>query len=278
VVGADRRHVEFSKPLRRLACGNARERLRALVERHQRDDGESRDAAHGLHRVHELLEVVKGLDHEEVRAPALEHLSLLGKELAADARRRLLAERADRARDEDVLADDFPRIARELDRGRIDALELILQEVLRELAPVRAERVRLDQLGARVDEADVQRDDGVRGAEVRLLGRAQTGNGGGEQRAHPAVADDDRTGLEPLQKPVASLRLGGHFVSFRTRSTHPPGLAPGRVWHLAAEAGCRGFTGPFPQPLLMRNGTVPASRTKYRHQILREVAQSTENE
>ena len=55
----------------------------------------------------------------------------------------------------------------------------------RELAPVRAERVRLDQLGARVDEADVQRDDRIGRAQVRLLGGAQRGTGLGQARPMP---------------------------------------------------------------------------------------------
>ena len=148
--------------------------------------------AHGGDRVDELLEVVERLDHEQVGAAPLEHARLLAVELLAHPRGRRLAERADRAGDEDVAARDLPGLAGELDRRRVDPLEVVLEEVVGELAPVRAERVRLDQLGAGVDEADVQRDDRLGRPEVGLLGRAQPGDGGRDQRAHAAVGDDRR--------------------------------------------------------------------------------------
>ena len=77
--------VEPGEPLRRLTGGHAGERLGALVEGQQSHDREARDAANGLHRVDELLEVVERLDHEEVGAPAFEDRGLLGEELAPQA-------------------------------------------------------------------------------------------------------------------------------------------------------------------------------------------------
>ena len=71
--------------------------------------------------------------------------------------------------------------------------------VILERHRLRIEGVRLDQLGAGVDEADVQGDDRLGRAQVRLLGRAQTGDGGRQQGAHPAVGDDRR--------PLAQARL-----------------------------------------------------------------------
>ena len=50
-------------------------------------------------------------------------------------------------------------------------------------------------LGARVDEADVERDDRVRRAEVRLFRAAQARNRARHERAHPAVGDDRRPAL-----------------------------------------------------------------------------------
>ena len=88
VVRADRGDVELGQPLGRLARRHAGERLGALVEGHQRDDRQARDAAHRLDRVDELLEVVERLDHEEVGAAALEDRGLLGEELPPHARRR----------------------------------------------------------------------------------------------------------------------------------------------------------------------------------------------
>jgi hypothetical protein len=84
----------------------------------------------------------------------------------------MLAGRPDRAADEDVAARDLARVAGQLHGSRVDALEVVLEVVLRELPPVRAERVGLDQVGARGDEADVGGDDRVRRAQVRLLGDA----------------------------------------------------------------------------------------------------------
>ena len=89
-------------------------------------------------------------------------------------------------------AGDLPRLAREPHAGRVDPLELVLEEVRRELRPVRAEGVRLDQLGARADVADVHRDDALGRAQVGLLGTAQPRHGGRDERAHAAVGDDRR--------------------------------------------------------------------------------------
>ena len=81
------------------------------------------------------------------------------------------------------------------------ALELVLEEVLGELRAVRAERVRLDQLGARADVAEVHVDDALRRTQVRLFRTAKAGHGAREQRAHAAVRDDRRARGEPLEEP-----------------------------------------------------------------------------
>ena len=202
VVRADRGHVQRGEPLGCLARRHAGQRLRALVEGEQRDDGEARDRPDGLDRVDELVEVVERLDHEQVGAPALEHRRLVGEELTALPRGHRLAERPDRARDEDLAPGHLACVARELHGGRVDPLEVVLEEVVRELAAVRAEGVRLDELRARVDEADVERDDRVRGAEIRLFRAAQARHRARDERAHPAVGDDRRAAPEPLQEPV----------------------------------------------------------------------------
>ncbi len=202
VVRADRCDVELVEPLGRLARRHARERLGAFVEGHQRDDRQARDAPHRLDRVDELLEVVERLDHEEVGAAALEDARLLAEELAAHPRGRRLADRPDRAGDEDVAAGDLPRLSGQLDRRRVDPLEVVLQELAGQLAAVGAEGVRLDQIGAGVDEADVERDDRLGGAQIGLFGRPQPGHRGRDQRAHAAVGHDRRAGPQPGQKPV----------------------------------------------------------------------------
>ena len=68
-----------------------------------------------------------------------------------------LPERADRARDEDVPSRDLARLAREAHAGGVDLLERVVEQQPRQLAPVRAEGVRLDQLGARGDVPRVHR-------------------------------------------------------------------------------------------------------------------------
>ena len=135
-----------------------------------------------------------------------------------------------------------------------DELETInstgVEEMVRELAPVGAERVRLDQVRARVDEADVQGHDRVGGSEIRFLRAAEPWHRGREKRSHAAVGNDRRAALEAFEKPVSSLRLRGHLHLLPARSTHPSGRVPGRDWHLAARAGCRGFIGPVPSASL----------------------------
>ena len=208
VVRADRGEVELREALAGLPRADAAERLRVLVERHQRDDRQRRNSANRLDRRLQLVEVVERLEHEEVGAAAFEDRRLLGEEVAARLGPELdVPERTDRAGDEDVAAGDLARLPREADGRRVDLPELVLEEMRGELRPVRAERVRLDQLRAGADVADVHRDHALRLAEVRLLGTAQARHRGGDQRAHPAVGDDRRTGLKALDKAVHAATL-----------------------------------------------------------------------
>ena len=87
---------------------------------------------------------------------------------------------------------DLAGLAGELHAGAVDPLELVLEVELRELAPVGAEGVRLDQVGAGADEARVQRHDALRSAEVGLFRAAQPRHGARDEHAHAAVRDDDR--------------------------------------------------------------------------------------
>ena len=117
---------------------------------------------------------------------------------ARPARAAELAERADRAGDEDVRARDLARLAGQPDAGGVDPLQLVLEEVAGQLAAVRPERVRLDQLGAGEDEARVEGDDALGSAQVRLFGAADPRHGLREERAHAAVGDDRRPVAEAL--------------------------------------------------------------------------------
>ena len=100
-------------------------------------------------------------------------------------------------------AGDLPRLAGELHGLAVDPRDVVVEVVRRELGPVRAERVRLDQLGAGLDVADVHRHDDLGRDEVRLLGHAQPARRGArDQRAHAAVGDDRRPRREALEEPA----------------------------------------------------------------------------
>ena len=122
-----------------------------------------------------------------------------------------LAERADRAGDQHVPAGDLARLAREADGGRVDRLELVLEQLRRQLAPVGAEGVGLDQLGAGADVARVHRDDALGGAQVRLLGAAQAAD----------VAPASSAPMPP------SATIGGPLRSRSRKSAIAPSLGRG---------------------------------------------------
>src|SRR5439155_24161641 len=107
----------------------------------RRDDRELRDAAGCGDRGLELVQLVERLDHEQVDAPPIEDLGLLGEDrralLGGEALR--VAEGADRACDEDLAAGDLACLARELDPSAVDPLQLVLEVELGKLATVRAE-------------------------------------------------------------------------------------------------------------------------------------------
>src|SRR5581483_9377539 len=95
----------------------------------------------------EIAEVEERLDHEQVGAAALEHARLVGVAAGGVG--------TDRPGDEDVASGDLARLACEPDSGARDLLELVVEEVLGELRPVGAERVRLDQLRSGADVAEM---------------------------------------------------------------------------------------------------------------------------
>ena len=113
-----------------------------------------------------------------------------------------VAQRPDRAGDEHLLARDLPRVPRDLHGVGVDPLDLVLEEARGELAAVRAEGVRLDQLGPGADEAEMERQDALRRAEVRLLGAAEARNRARDQGSHAAVAADRRAAREALDEGI----------------------------------------------------------------------------
>ena len=226
VVRADRGHAELAQALRGLFGRKAREGLGARVEGEHREDRERSDAADAADRGLELLELEERLDGEEVDAAAFEDRGLLGEDLRAlgggDAAAGL-AERPDRAGDEDVAARDLPCLARELDCAAVDRMELVLEVAGGELGAVCAERVRFDHVRSRLDEADVELDDRLRCPQVRLFGNPHAGRGARDEDAHAAVGHERRAVGEPFDEAIghrrsllpasgreSSLALSGH--------------------------------------------------------------------
>ena len=251
VVRAERADPELAQLVGSVARGHAGEGLRLVLEREQRDDRQARYRANGLDRDDELVEVEERLEHEQVGAAPLQDRRLLGEEPGALFGVRVVDSPSGpiEPADEDVAPGHLAGLAGEADARRDDLLELVLEVVARQLPAVRAERVRLDQLGARADEADVQRDDGVRGAEVRLLGVRRRG-----------------TALETSAPMPPSPTIGGPFSRRSTnrlgaatrvslRSTSSRASRPGRAWHLALGQVAEASQGRFPQPLSMRSGS-----------------------
>ena len=250
VVRAEGADPQLTELVGRLASTHAGEGLGFVLEREQRDDRQARDAANGLDRDDKLVEVEERLEHEQVGAAPLQDRRLLGEEPGSLFELRVVTQRADRAPDEDVAPGDLARLSREADAGGDDLLELVLEVVAGQLPTVRAEGVRLDQLGARADEADVQRDDGVRRSKVRLLGGAESRDGARDERAHAAVADDRRTVLEALDESVRCSHWDLPSLDILPGLTDPAGLGT-LLWGQVAEAS----QGRFPQPLSMRSGS-----------------------
>ena len=203
MVRADRGDVELGEPLGRLARGHAGERLGALVEGHQRDDRQARDAAHRLDRVDELLEVVERLDHEEVGAAALED--------AAPARRRArAATRADADSPsgpiEPAMNTSRPEISR-ASRASLTAAELIRSKSssrnrpasLRRLAPKVFVSIRSAPALMKLTWSETTASGARRFASsgVRRRGTAAV-----ISEPMPPSATMRRAGLQPGQKPV----------------------------------------------------------------------------
>ena len=140
---------------------------------------------------------------EQVDAAPGQQPGLLREERCAVLGPRLLVlpERPDRAGDEDLPSGDLARVTGELHGRLVDPDELFLEVARGQLRAVRAECVRLDQLGAGVDEADVEGDDRLRSADVGLLRAAQARRGGRDQRPGAAVRDDRRPVPKALEEP-----------------------------------------------------------------------------
>src|SRR5262249_10003543 len=147
---AARLAVALPQPQSCVARGHSGERLPVLVEGQQGDDRERRDAANRGDCDLQLAQVVEGLDEEQVDPARVEDLRLLRKELeshvfvVSD-----VAERTARPGYEYLGTRDLPRLARDLHRLGVDALDLVLEEPRGELAAVGTEGVRIHHLRPR---------------------------------------------------------------------------------------------------------------------------------
>ena len=263
VLGARRAVQADGVDLERLERGQrardvrAEEHLAALREqRHRRLDRHG--AADALERLAgaedrrlDLEDVLRRLDDEQVGAALEEALRLLGEDLEelteGDApegrvgRRGQMAGRADRAGDEALLAD---RLAGDLGRLAVDLERVVGEAPLVELQPAGLERVRLDDLGARLDHRVVDPLDDVGPVQdqrlVALALQAAVVLGGEVEllqgRSHAAVEDDDTaadcleivahgramlpTKSANLDKAVATLRNGHEGTGGRDRDPH----------------------------------------------------------
>ena len=176
VIRADRGDVERGESCGGLATAETPGELCLLVEGEQCHDRQCRDAADCLDRDDEVVDVEERLDHEEVDPATLEDLRLLCVERCVlDGIEHLeLAERPDRAGDEHVPAGHLACLPREPDSARVEPLEVVLEHQPGELGPVRAERIRLDHVGAGGDVPGMDGDDAFGSDEVCLLGEPQT--------------------------------------------------------------------------------------------------------
>ena len=194
----------------------------------------------------ELLELEEGLDREEVDAAAFEHRGLLGEDLGALGAWNVPGSPSGPI--EPAMKTSRPAISRasraSLTPVAVDLEQLVLEVVGGELAAVGAERVRLDQVGAGLDEADVELDDGLGRAQVGLFRAAERGSGARDEDAHAAVGDERRARRRavrgsgwPSAEPTSGARPGWRALACFGGSRSPPSIsavAPHR------RAGCCG--------------------------------------
>ncbi len=192
--------------------GRAVEAAAVLLRRHLRDDGQRRDAAHGANRREDLVQVAKRLEHEEIDAAFDQRLGLLAERrlglLDGRAAPRLDAERrAGRS-----IRPPTPRLraaVRAIARAlRVDETHGVGQAEVGQLEPVGAERVRLDDVGARAHVLRVHLGDQIRLREVQLVEAAVEEDALGVQhRPHRAVTDEHAL-FEGVEEPLHRNLLG----------------------------------------------------------------------
>ena len=149
-------------------------RVAVLLGRHLRDDRQVADAAHGVDRRADLVQVAERLEDEQVdaaleRAPRACSRKYSSRLVDAGLAPRLDAdaERPDRAGDVGLVARRVPRDAAR--PGSVDRVQPVGQAERAELDPVGAERVGLDDVGAGAHVRLVHLGDQIRLREVQLV-------------------------------------------------------------------------------------------------------------
>jgi hypothetical protein len=151
----------------------------------------------------DLVEVSERLENEDVDAAVAQPRHLLAEDPAGlvGTRRSVWleanSERANRTRDEDDPV--AGRFSRQLGGAPIEIVDLRLEPVLRELDPVRAEAVRLDRFGARLEVRLVNRAHEVGCPRVQFIVALVDEDAlAVEHRPHRPVEEDDAVGIEQL--------------------------------------------------------------------------------
>jgi len=182
--------------------------------------GDDRQVGRFLRRAdrrEQLGEIGEGLQHEEIGAAFeqgrdlfLEGGRRLGDRNAADGL-ELLADGPDRPGEEDRLAGDLARLARQFHRPEVDVAHAPFEAVAGELDPVGAEGIGLDQLRASRNVRSVNFLDDFGLGEVEFVeGSLEADAAGVELGAHGAVAQE-RAAAQPLEERMEAglLALGG---------------------------------------------------------------------
>ena len=208
-----------ARPLQRLdhLAGFLRAQGEAVFgERHLGHDRQVGRVSRGGDRGQEFGQVGEGLQHQEV-GPAFEEgcdLFFEGRRRLGDAdapdRLELLADRADRAGQEDRLAGDLAGLASQLDRPNVDVTNPAVEAMAGELDAVGAEGIGLDQLGAggNVRSVDFLDDFGLREIEF-VEGTLEADAARVELGAHGPVAQQ-RPPAKPLEEGIRSFFVSCH--------------------------------------------------------------------
>src|SRR5262249_22563490 len=180
---------------RELLRRRAVERVAVLFGRHLGGDRQIGKTSYGVDRGADLVEIAKRLEDEQVDAAVEERPPLLAEVLArlVDAgpppRLDPYPQRSNRSRDVRLVA---RRMARDLRRLLVDRVQPIGEAERSELDAVRAERVRLDDVGAGPDAFLVHFGAQIRLRQVqRVEALVDEDALRVEHRPHRAVANED---------------------------------------------------------------------------------------